>query len=79
VIDVRLDSWLLNEAREKEKVEVVRVRPPGLNEESSLPGVTLPEMGESLAGTAGAPSSEKDVSKYCGGSVSFKATIVCPA
>jgi hypothetical protein len=60
---VRLESWLLNEAREKENVEVVRVRPPGLNEESSLQGVTLPEFGESLAGTVGAPSSENDVSK----------------
>jgi hypothetical protein len=50
-MDVRAESWLLNEAREKEKVEVVRVRAPGLNEGSSLPGVTLPELEESLAGT----------------------------
>ena len=76
---MRAESWLLNEAREKEKVEVLRVRPPGLNEESSLPGVTLPELEESFAGIGGAPFSGTDVSKHGCDSVSLlEPTIIWP-
>lgn len=60
LMDVSWDSWLLKDAREKEYIDSVRLRPTGLKYESTLPDPMDGARGESFGGGGGGTWSEGD-------------------